>query len=47
MLLDPPTEDTLEAIRNACEVNEEILKEAVRTIKQWIEEQPHLHNHIG
>jgi hypothetical protein len=47
MSLDPPTEDIQAAIRNACEVNEETLKEAVRTIKLWLEEQPHLHNHIG
>jgi hypothetical protein len=47
MLIEPPTADQLAAIRASTGFSEEQIKDAVKEIKKWLEEQPHLPNDHG
>lgn len=44
MLIEPPTAEQLAAIRASAGITEEEIKDAVKEIKKWLEEQPHLPN---
>jgi hypothetical protein len=47
MLIEPPTAEQLAVIRASTGLTEEQIKDAVKEIKKWLEEQPHLPNDHG
>jgi 3-polyprenyl-4-hydroxybenzoate decarboxylase len=47
MLIEPATAEQLAAIRVSTGITEEQIKDGVKEIKKWLEEQPHLPNDHG